>query len=161
MPTSLVQTGWHSGNAVSTIAERDSLMSEMHLNCVLLADGHTGLAGAVHELLEPAFATVVMVADGAALLEVATRLQPEVAVVDLNLTHNRALDWVRAVRERLPEVKVVVVSDYDEPSVRSAAMEAGAHAYVNKLALVTDLLPTIASVCSVGPPAMGVGPERF
>lgn len=122
-------------------------MAEIRLNCVLLADGHTGLTEAVRGLLGTAFETVVMVADGASLLKIARRLQPDVAVVDLNLIHNRALDWLQAVRQRVPEVKVIVISDHDEQSVRAAAMEAGAHAYVLKRALATDLLPAVASIC--------------
>jgi DNA-binding NarL/FixJ family response regulator len=53
---------------------------------------------------------------------------------------------LRAVRQRCPELKVIVLSVHDEQSVRRAAMEAGADAFVLKRAIVTDLLPAVELV---------------
>jgi len=118
-------------------------MSEKALSCVLLADRHHGLTEGVRGLLETAFATVVMVADEASLLEGAGRLLPDVAVVDLSLAEDRSLGWLQALRERCPGLKVVVLSVHDEPNVRRAALESGADAFVLKRAIVTDLLPAV------------------
>jgi two-component system secretion response regulator SsrB len=123
-------------------------MSEKPLSCVLLADRHHGLTEGVRGLLETAFRTVVMVADDASLLEAAVRLRPEIAIVDLSLARDNGLDWFRAVRQRCPDLKVIVLSVHDEGSVRSAAMAAGADAFVLKRAIVTDLLPAIEAVRS-------------
>ena len=54
-------------------------------SCVLLADRHHGLAEGVRGLLETAFESVFMVADGTSLLEGVDRLEPDVAIVDLSL----------------------------------------------------------------------------
>jgi len=56
-------------------------MREKRLSCVLLADRHHGLTEGVRGLLETAFGTVVMVVDEASLLEGASRLRPDVALV--------------------------------------------------------------------------------
>jgi DNA-binding NarL/FixJ family response regulator len=128
-------------------------MPEKHLSCVLLADRHQGLTEGVRGLLETAFGAVVMVADEASLLESASRLQPDVAVVDLSLAQNSGLDWLRAVRQRCPELKVIVLSVHDEQSVRRAAIEAGADAFVLKRAIATDLLPAVALVGGDSPEA--------
>jgi DNA-binding NarL/FixJ family response regulator len=119
---------------------------EEPLSCVLLADRHHVLTEGVRGLLETAFGTVVMVADEASLLEGASRLQPDVAVVDLSLAQDSGLGWLHAVRERCPDLKVIVLSVHDEETVRQAAMKAGADAFVLKRAIATDLLPAIASV---------------
>jgi DNA-binding NarL/FixJ family response regulator len=121
-------------------------MAETSLNCVLLADRHHGLTEGVRGLLETEFGTVVMVADEASLLEVSARLSPDVAVVDLSLAGDRGLGWLRALRERCPEMKVIVVSVHDEQSVRQAVMQAGADAFVLKRAIVTDLLSAVDAV---------------
>ena len=121
-------------------------MPEEPLSCVLLADRHHVLTEGVRGLLETAFGTVVMVADEASLLEGASRLQPDVAVVDLSLAQDAGLGWLRAVRARCPDLKVIVLSVHDEETVRQAAMQAGADAFVLKRAIATDLLPAIASV---------------
>jgi len=118
-------------------------MSENPLSCVLLADRHHGLTESVRGLLETAFGSVVMVADEASLLEAAARLRPEVAIVDLSLARDSGLGWLRALRQRCPDLKVIVLSVHDERSVRSAAMAAGADAFVLKRAIATELLPVV------------------
>ena len=115
-------------------------------SCVLLADRHHGLSEGVRGLLETAFGTVVMVADKTSLLDVAFRLRPDVAVVDLSLARDGDLDWLKAVRQRCPGLKVIALSVHDEEAVRRAAMAAGADAFVLKRAIATDLLPAVARV---------------
>jgi two-component system secretion response regulator SsrB len=115
-------------------------------SCVLLADRHHGLTEGVRGLLETTFATVVMVADEASLIDGAGRLQPDVVVVDLSLAQVAGLDWLRTLRQRCPDLKVIVLSVHDEQSVRKAAMEAGADAFVLKRAIATDLLSAVDAV---------------
>jgi two-component system secretion response regulator SsrB len=121
-------------------------MSEKPLSCVLLADRHHGLTEGVRSLLETAFGSVVMVADEASLLDGAGRLQPDVAVVDLSLARDSGLGWLRVVRERCPNLKVIVLSVHDEQAVRRAALAAGADAFVLKRAIASDLLPAVEQV---------------
>jgi two-component system secretion response regulator SsrB len=115
-------------------------------SCVLLADRHHGLTEGVRTLLETAFETVIMVADLPSLLEGAGRLQPDVAIVDLSLGQEGSLGWLGAVRQRCPDLKVIVLSVHDEQAPRRAAIEAGADAFVLKRAIATDLLPAVALV---------------
>jgi len=116
---------------------------EENLSCVLLADRHHGLTEAVRGLLETAFGTVLMVADEASLIEGAGRLRPDMAVVDLSLSRDSGLGWLRTLRQRCPDLKVILISVHDEESVRSAALAAGADAVVLKRAIATDLLAAI------------------
>jgi two-component system secretion response regulator SsrB len=115
-------------------------------SCVLLADRHHGLTEGVRGLLETSFGTVVMVADEASLIDGAGRLQPDVVVVDLSLAQVAGLGWLRTLRQRCPDLKVIVLSVHDEQSVRKAAMEAGADAFVLKRAIATDLLSAVDAV---------------
>lgn len=121
-------------------------MPTHHLSCVLLADRHHGLTEGVRGLLETVFGTVVMVADEVSLIEGAVRLEPEVAVVDLSLAQGGNLDWLRELRKRCPDLKVVVLSVHDEPSVRLAAMHAGGDAFVLKRQIATELLSVVDAV---------------
>ena len=115
-------------------------------HCVLLADRHHGLTEGVRSLLETMFDAVVMVADETSLAESAARLQPEVAVVDVSLARESSLRWLRQLHERCPGLKLIVLSVHDEPSVRQAALEAGALGFVLKRAIATDLLPAVEAV---------------
>jgi two-component system secretion response regulator SsrB len=125
-------------------------MPDSTTRCALLADPHHGLAESVRGLLETAFGTVVMVADEASLLEAAGRLQPDVAIVDLSLARDCGLVWLEALRQRCPELTVIVLSVHDEPCVRRAAMEAGADAFVLKREIATELMPAVDAVCGRG-----------
>ena len=118
-------------------------MSTTLRSCVLLADRHHAFTEGVRSLLETAFETVIMVADSASLIEGAGRIQPDVAIVELSLARDGDLGWLDAVHRRCPHLKVVVLSVHDEQSVRRAAMEAVADAFVLKRAIATDLLPAI------------------
>ena len=125
-------------------------MPETRPSCVLLADRHHGLTEGVRGLLRSTFGTVVMVADEASLAEAADRIRPGVAVVDISLAQAGGLGWLRALRQRCPEVKVIVLSVHDEQSVRRAAMDAGADAFVLKRAIATDLLDVVEQVRGLG-----------
>ena len=131
--------------------------------CVLLADRHHGLTEGVRGLLGTLFKTVVMVADESSLQESVARLRPEVVVVDLSLARDRSLQWLTRLRQRHTETKLIVLSVHDEPSVRRAAMDAGADGFVLTRAIATDLLPAIEAVlaCSRGgAPASDAYPRR-
>ena len=121
-------------------------MTEQIFNCVLLADRHHGLTEGVRGLLETMFETVVMVADEPSLLESAARLQPEMVVVDISLARDGSLHWIQGLRERCPDLKLIVLSVHDEPSVHRAATAAGADGFVLKRAIATDLMPTVEAL---------------
>jgi two-component system secretion response regulator SsrB len=126
------------------VAEGGTSIAAAPLSCVLLADRHRDLAEGVRGLLETSFAAVVMVADEASLLETLSRLRPDVVVADLSLGRGCGLGWLREVRQRCPEVGLIILSVHDEESVRRAAMEAGADAFVLRQAIATDLLDAVA-----------------
>lgn len=118
-------------------------VTDQRTSCALLADRHHGLTEGVRSLLETAFATVVMVADDASLLEAAERLAPDLAVVDLSLARSGGLGWIQELRRRCPALKVIVLSIHDEPCVNESALEAGADAVVLKRAITADLMATV------------------
>jgi DNA-binding NarL/FixJ family response regulator len=121
-------------------------MSQDVVRCVLLADRHHDLTEAVCGLLKTAFDAVVMVTDEPSLLESAKRLQPAVAVVDLSLAPGTSLDWVKQVRSLCPNLKIILLSVYDEPSVKRLAIEVGVDAFVLKRDIASDLLAAVDAV---------------
>lgn len=114
--------------------------------CVILADRHHGLIEGVRSLLETIFNTVVMVADERSLLETASRISPKLAVVDLSLSRADSIEWLGRLRKSCPDMKLIVISVHDEPSVAKKAIESGAHGVVLKRAIATDLLAAVDSV---------------
>jgi DNA-binding NarL/FixJ family response regulator len=121
-------------------------MSKAGVQCVLLAGPHHGMSEGVRGLLATTFETVVMVADEVSLLESAGRLQSDLAVVDLALARGNALEFVRRLRGRFPEMRLIIVSVDDQSSVSRSILEAGANGFVVKRAIATDLLPAADAV---------------
>jgi DNA-binding NarL/FixJ family response regulator len=143
-------------------AEGNTMMKPEAVRCVLLADRHHGLTEGVRGMLETSFDAVVMVADEASLVESAKRLQPMVAVVDLSLMAGESLRWLKWLRALCPELKVILLSVHDEPSVCQAAMAAGADGYVLKRDIATQLLNAVDEVLAgrrYVPPEMAQEPS--
>ena len=121
-------------------------MATEEVRCALLADRHLGLAEGVRSLLETTFDAVVMVADEVSLFESARRLNVGVAVVEVSLSRGDALDMMRRIRNRFPELKLIALSSYAEKTAQEAVIAAGANGFVLKHCIATDLLPAVDAV---------------
>ena len=114
---------------------------------VLLADDYADIVKAVSRLLEPDCEIVGSLAEGSALLETAQRLQPDVVVLDVHLPNVHTLEACREMTRVNPKLKVIMFTAMAEPTVGQAFIEAGASAFVSKLAS-GDLLATIKRLCA-------------
>jgi two-component system, NarL family, response regulator DevR len=113
---------------------------------VLLADPHQGVSDSTRMLLSTMFEAVVMVADEVSLFESADRLHSDLAVVDLALARGNAIELVRKLRARCPDLKIIVTSTFDEPSIGRSMLDAGADGFLVKRAIGTDLLQVADAV---------------
>src|SRR5262245_51398806 len=118
--------------------------------CVLLADSHAEMLGAVRGLLEATFEAVVMVGDAVSLLAAIPRVQPDLVVVDLSLPVAGGRHIVQQLGERFPALRVLVLSVHSEAEAARAARGAGAAGYVLKRTAVTDLAEAIHTVLGGG-----------
>jgi len=112
---------------------------------VLLADDYTDIVHAVSRLLALDCEVVGSVEDGSALLPAVQRLQPDVIVLDVNLPNVHSLEACREITRVNPMTKVIIFTAVD-PAATQAFLEAGASAFVSKMA-AGELLPTIKRLC--------------
>jgi CheY-like chemotaxis protein len=110
---------------------------------VLVADDNPGVVKAVSRLLGLTYDVAGSVADGGGLLEAVQHLRPDVIVLDVNLPNVDGLEACRQITQVNPEMKVIMFTATDDPDVRRRAFEAGASAFVHKLALGDDLLSAL------------------
>jgi len=110
---------------------------------VLLADSHKLMLEASRYLLEPTFEIVGTVNDTISLLEAAETLKPDVAVVDLSMPVSNGVNAVRQLKNRNAELKVIVLSVYDEPEVVNEVLAIGVLGFVLKRSAALDLIPAI------------------
>jgi DNA-binding NarL/FixJ family response regulator len=79
-------------------------------------------------------------------LESVEALQPHVVLIDLDMPGHECLDTIHRLRDLLPQVGIIVLTLLKGESFRQAAIAAGAHDFVPKVTMVTDLMPAIRRV---------------
>ena len=81
-------------------------------------------------------------------LNVAERLQPDLALIDLSLRSGDGIELIKDLRVRLPHVLTLVLSMHDETIYAERALRAGARGYVMKQEKFDRLLLAIGRVLS-------------
>jgi len=113
---------------------------------LLIADDHAIFAESLRMLLEKTYSVVGIVADGRALVSEATRLKPDVLVVDVAMPLLNGLDAARRVREQIPNIKIVFLTMKDDPNLAAAALELGRVGFVLKNSAMRQLQTAIDHV---------------
>ena len=117
---------------------------------VIIADDHTLVRQGIRQYLEtePDIEVVGEASNGHEVqaLQEKGEVRPDVALVDLRMPGRAGVDTARAVRERFPEVEVVMLSAYDERQFVVEAVRAGARGYVLKTRDAADLIQTVRLV---------------
>lgn len=83
--------------------------------------------------------------DGHQALQQVVRLRPDLVLMDLRM-HPDGLTATRHLRSAYPGLAVIVLSLYDDPATKDAAITAGASAFVSKHDADHVLLETIRSI---------------
>ena len=117
---------------------------------VILADRHLGVLGGVHSLLDAMFETVLMVADERSLVDAITKFMPDLVVVDLSLPGEGEANIAKRLLQCHPELRLIVLSVHDEPTVVDQMLSVGVAGFVLKRAAATDLLVAVQEVLRGG-----------
>jgi DNA-binding response OmpR family regulator len=107
---------------------------------VLIADDNPAIAKALSRLLAADYDVGGCVGSGSALLAILQTNVPDVVVLDLHLPDVDGVNLCGALTLTHPQVRIVVFTAADHPETRARAFDAGASAFVDKLALPDELL---------------------
>src|SRR5271170_3813838 len=113
---------------------------------VLVADDHGVVVEGVRGLLEKNYDVVGIVMDGRALIAEATRVRPDVIVLDVAMPLLNGLDAGKKIQEILPKVKLVFLTMQTDPNLAAAALRLGSVGFVLKHSAASELLTAIAEV---------------
>jgi two-component system, NarL family, response regulator NreC len=115
---------------------------------VLLAEDHQVVREGLRALLgqERDIAVVAEARDGLAVEGQVAEERPDVVVLDIGLPRLNGIEVTRRLRERHPEVRVLILSMYDDAQTADQALRAGARGYVLKGVGVADLCQAIRRV---------------
>ena len=113
---------------------------------LLIADDHAIFAESLRMVLEKTYAVVGIVTNGRALVSEATRLKPDVLVVDVAMPLLNGLDAARRVREQAPNIKIVFLTMKSDLNLAAAALELGRVGFVLKNSAMRELHTAIDHV---------------
>jgi DNA-binding NarL/FixJ family response regulator len=97
--------------------------------------------------LDDRFIVVGAAADGHTGVSLASELQPDAVVLDLELPGVGGLDAIALIGTRAPAARIVVFSAFPDPITLIDVLRLGANAYLDKATAWSELLPTLASLC--------------
>jgi DNA-binding NarL/FixJ family response regulator len=128
----MISAGGHSkGRLPGRQAGRTAAMGSLR---VVAVDDHQLMLDAIRITLEDADAIELVgeALSGSEALPVIARTQPDIVLLDIRMPNMDGLACLGKIRERHPNIKVVILSGTDEPEQIRTALEQGACAFVVK-----------------------------
>ena len=118
---------------------------------LIIADDHSLVRQGVRSVIEGQKTwTLCGEADnGRTAVELAKRLKPDIAVLDVSMPKLSGLDAVRILKTQLPKTKVLILTMHDSDSLADELLAAGAHGYLLK-SDAAELLPKAIGALMAG-----------
>ena len=112
---------------------------------VLLADDHTVVRSGLRMVLDaqPDIQVVAEAGDGAEAVQKALSADIDLAILDVAMPRMTGLQAVAELHRRRPDLRVLILSMYDDEQYFFEALKAGASGYVLKSAANRDLVEAI------------------
>jgi DNA-binding NarL/FixJ family response regulator len=115
---------------------------------ILIADDHGVVAEGLKQLVEAEsdMQVVALVGDGREAVQQARDTQPDVVLMDLSMPELNGADATRAILQRDPKCRVIVLSMYAQREYVRRALKAGAAGYVVKRSAAKEVVEAIRAV---------------
>lgn len=115
---------------------------------LLIVDDHEIFRRGLRALLEPSSEWEICgeAVDGVDAVEQCKSLKPDIVVLDVSMPRLNGLEAARLIRKEQPEPQIVIITQHDSPQIRSAALEAGARAFVTKSSVGSELVSALRSL---------------
>lgn len=78
----------------------------------------------------------------------AGELKPDVVLLDVSMPGTNGLNTAQILRQQLPALKILIISQHDSSQLLPRSLEAGADGCIDKARVAIDLLPTLRSLFS-------------
>jgi DNA-binding NarL/FixJ family response regulator len=127
----------------------EAVIATREITCLIVDDHEVVREGLRLSLSRASHIRVVGEAgDGETAVALAERRRPDVVVMDIRMPGMDGLDATRLLRERAPDVPVILFTAYSDRPLLSRGLESGAKGYVLKEASHDTLLKAIEKVAS-------------
>lgn len=120
---------------------------------VMILDDHPLVRSGLEQLLadEPGFTVAASVDSSQQLLQALKTETPDLLLLDLTLREGNALDLIETITQRLPEVRILVVTMHQEALFAERCLRAGALGFVCKSEPTAVFRQAIRSVAAGEP----------
>ncbi len=115
---------------------------------ILVADDHALLREGIKAILSlhDDVDVVGEASDGMDAIQKALKLRPDIVLMDIAMPGLGGLEATVEIKKTAPDIKVLVLSQYDDREYVSRLIKAGVSGYILKHAVGTDLLSSIRAV---------------
>jgi len=94
----------------------------------------------------PGISVIAQCANGQEAIEAAQRLQPDVMLMDINMSPVNGIEATRSIRESFPDIKIIGISVQAERSYVNEMLRNGANGYVTKNSSSEEMITAIDAV---------------
>jgi len=117
---------------------------------VILADDHAVVRAGIRQFLEQAgdIEVVAEADDGLIAKKLIDNLQPDVAILDIQMPKVTGIEVTRWLRVNHQNIGVLILSAYDDDPYVNAVLQAGANGYVLKTASPEEMIQAVRDVHS-------------
>lgn len=117
-----------------TLLEGESVTCSEDKVTIMIVDDHPMMRYALRKHLEAQadFEVIAEAGDGEEVIELATKLIPDVVIMDISLPKVNGLEATRRIKERCPDVLVLALTVHNDSEHILKIFEAGASGYLTK-----------------------------
>ena len=117
---------------------------------MVVVEDHQVLSDGLKQLIDsqPDLACVGIADDISGAKRLVEESKPDLMVLDLRLKGSDSLDFIKTLRVESPQVRVLVLSQYDELIFAERALRAGAFGYIMKENTADEVLRAVRKVLS-------------
>ena len=116
---------------------------------VLIVEDNTTFRGMLKEILHARFPTMEIAGepDGSELFSKIDAFHPNLVFIDIRLPGGNGLELTKMIKMNYPDIIVVILTGYDLPEYRQAALQSKADHFITKDSPTQDFLALVESLC--------------
>ncbi len=130
---------------MSTTEDSKQKQDKLDIIKILLADDHPLLRFALKEILEKQvdFKVIGEASDGEEAIKLATRLLPDIVIMDIDMPKMDGIEATRQIIAKCPDLAILVLTVYDDSEHVMNILEAGAVGYLTKRAFAKEIIHAV------------------